>query len=128
MTERVNSGWKQPELKQLEGDMKNGLYKVVFHTQRGSGAGVVVLHDGRLLGGDSMVAYVGSYQQSGDMFTASVDASTHTNIPGMANVFGTPNPKIQLSGKVAGDSATMAGTSPNAPGVSFQAILTFLTA
>jgi hypothetical protein len=46
----------------------------------------------------------------------------------MANVFGTPNPKIQLSGKVAGDSATMAGTSPNAPGVSFQAILTFLTA
>lgn len=108
--------------------MKNGLYKVVFYTQRGNGAGVVVLHDGRLLGGDSMVAYVGSYERSDGMITATVEASTHTNVPGMENVFGIPNPKIQLAGRVSDDSATMGGTSPNAPGIKFQATLTFLTA
>lgn len=35
--------------------MKNGLYKVSFQTQTGGGGGVVVLHDGEVRGGDSLL-------------------------------------------------------------------------
>jgi hypothetical protein len=111
-----------------EGDMRNGLYKVTFETPIGFGAGVVVLSDGRLLGGDSSISYVGSYRQDGTTLSASVDTTMHTSVPGMFNVLGTPNAKVSLSGTVSGDRVQMTGSSPNAPGISLQATLQFLSA
>ena len=108
--------------------MNNGLYKVTFRTPLGSGAGVIVLNEGRLLGGDSMISYVGNYVQSGDKFTATIETTTHTAAPGMRSVLGVPDALILLAGSASGDSATMQATSPNAPNIKFQATLTFLTA
>jgi hypothetical protein len=45
--------------------MQNGLYWVEFRTPLGSGAGVVVLQDGNLRGGDSSMYYFGTYTETG---------------------------------------------------------------
>lgn len=104
--------------------MKDGLYKVHFKTPAGQGAGVVILTGGKLRGGDSSIYYSGNYAIAGDQFTAQVATDAHTKFPGIASVFGVDRVTISLTGKVAGDSAQMSGTAPEAPGLSFQATLT----
>jgi hypothetical protein len=104
--------------------MRNGLYKVAFRTPIGEGFGVVVLSDGKLSGGDSSMYYSGSYTQNGDDFRAEVSVATHTQVSGMRSVFGVPQGTIALTGKSEGDRGTMAGSSPQAPGIAFSAVLT----
>ena len=98
--------------------MKNGLYKVEFQTQRGAGAGVVTLMDGKLGGGDSGIYYVGEYSVSGDDVTAKVRTGRHTQ--GLDSVFGADRLNITMKGKVSGDGATFTATAVEAPGVTMQ--------
>ncbi|MGA7675125.1 MAG: GrlR family regulatory protein [Rhizomicrobium sp.] len=107
--------------------MRDGLYKVHFKTRIGEGAGVIVLSGGHVRGGDSSVYYVGTYEQAGNQFTASVAAKTHTRMPGMGNVFGVDNVDIKLAGTSTGDSANVTGTAAQAPGVQFHAELSRLS-
>lgn len=104
--------------------MRDGLYKVAFQTQLGAGAGVVVLQGGKLRGGDSRLYYTGSYTETGDQLTAQVVTELHTNAPGSGSVFGRDHANISLRGTTKGDSAQVTGTAAEAPGVSFQAVLT----
>jgi len=105
--------------------MKNGLYKVHFQTSLGTGAGIVVLRDGRLLGGDSSFWFAGRYRQDENTFTASVEMKMHMNVPGLKNVLGAPEAIISLSGAIFGDEAHMTGISPDAPRVQLRATLQF---
>lgn len=97
-----------------------GLYAIRFQTPFGEGAGVAYLDGGKLRGGDSMMAYVGSYSESSDSLNADVRAYKHTNVPGMASVFGVDQVDIHLEGTVNGGSASLKGTAPQAPGVVLQ--------
>lgn len=101
----------------------DGLYKVSFRTPLGMGYGVLVLADGLAQGGDATMYYRGTYEQEGDDFTASINIGTHTNLPGHGSVFGVPQAHIDLSGKSSDDSASVKGSSPQAPGVGFSAEL-----
>lgn len=103
--------------------MQNGLYKVHFKTPIGEGAGVITLQDGKLAGGDSSMFYVGSYQEDGNQFHATVEVDTHTRMAGMASALGVSKGTLKLSGTTQGDTANMTGSSPQAPGVSFRATL-----
>lgn len=102
--------------------LRDGFYGVKFKTPNGEGAGVVVLANGQLRGGDSALAYSGTFKQDGDAFTASVTTSRHAQ--GLSSVFGVDTVTISLSGKTAGDSANCTGTAAQAPGLTFQAVLT----
>lgn len=95
----------------------DGLWIARFATPAGGGAGVVALQDGRVRGGDSMMTYVGKYAVSGDMIEVQLDVQTHTPTPGMVSVFGLDQLQLSLSGKITGNSGTLSGTSPNAPGI-----------
>lgn len=96
---------------------ENGLYAIRFGTPLGTGAGVAYLHDGKLRGGDSMMAYVGSYNESGGQLQADVRAYKHTDVPGMGSVFGAETVDIHLSGNASGGNADLIGSAPQAPGV-----------
>lgn len=106
--------------------LNNGLYKVSFGTPLGEGYGVVVLNEGSISGGDSSMFYAGAYQQDGDVFSANIEIGTHSSVPGMGSVFGVPSGSVRLSGSATDKSATMTGTSPQAPGVQLRATLQFL--
>jgi hypothetical protein len=101
--------------------IENGLYVVRFNTPMGAGAGVANLHDGKLRGGDSMMAYVGSYSVKDGKLTADVLAYTHTRVPGMESVFGAERVEIHLTGAATQGTAQLTGTSPQAPGVTLRA-------
>ena len=46
--------------------MREGLYKVEFHTVHGTGTGVVYATAGKLRGGNSAFAFVGNYVEKHD--------------------------------------------------------------
>jgi hypothetical protein len=106
--------------------MKAGLYKVNFKTPAGSGAGVVVLENGVIHGGDSMMFYRGTYRESGGRFTADFVAGKHTAIPGMISGFGRDSATISLVGTNTDTEATVTGTAKEVPGVTFQAALALI--
>ena len=102
--------------------MQNGLYKVEFQTPLGQGAGVVMLLDGKLQGGDSGIYYSGTFTASAPKMTAEVTTGRHsTNAP--QSVFGTDVVHISLTGSFTGDTGTFDGTAKEAPGLTFKARL-----
>ena len=104
--------------------MRDGLYKIGFQTQLGTGAGVLVLEAGRLRGGDSAAYYVGGYRLDGDHFIADVDVKRHTaGAVGARLLFGLEDVRIRLEGDSLGREAIMTGSSPDAPDVTFTAVL-----
>ncbi|MGF6231841.1 hypothetical protein QFZ27_005796 [Inquilinus ginsengisoli] len=103
--------------------MKNGLYSARFGTPLGTGAGVVVLRDGVIRGGDSMMYYIGSYAISGSQLSAEIEVDVHTRQQQMASVFGRDRVSVKLVGAFSADTATLKGSSPQAPGVAFSAEL-----
>lgn len=106
--------------------MRNGLYKAEFRTPRDSGAGVVVLQDGVARGGDGIMYYRGDYSIEGSAFTARLHVAPHSRNAGGQNVFGPNTVNITIKGTFSGDTASLAGTAAEAPGVPFQATLTRL--
>jgi hypothetical protein len=103
--------------------MEEGLYKVTFQTPLGQGTGVVVLRGGQVSGGDSLMYYTGSYTLTDGQIDAQLLTDTHSNTPGMGSVLGVPKARLRLTGKFSGQSAQLSGSSPDAPGISFQALL-----
>ncbi|MEP1573629.1 GrlR family regulatory protein [Roseibium album] len=107
--------------------MQEGLYKALFQTQQGAGAGVVYLSEGTVRGGDSGMFYVGTYTLDGDQFTATVKVDTHTDTPGLLSTLGRDSATLVLAGSFNGDTVITKGTTPDVPGLTFQAILSRLS-
>lgn len=107
-------------------DMEEGLYKVLFQTQLGQGTGVVTVREGRLTGGDSVMYYTGEYTIAQGGIDARLVADTHSVMPGIMSVLGLPKARLHLKGVAEGQSAHLSGTSPDHPGLSFEATLTRL--
>jgi len=85
----------------------DGLWIVEYHGPGGVGGGVVVFTKGQVLGGDSGFAYVGSYEEKGDMLKAKV--STTQFDPNIQSVMGVPgNHDLLIEGKIKND--TIEGT------------------
>ena len=101
--------------------LRNGNYSAWFRTPLGEGTGVVTLTDGKLTGGDTVMAYTGSYTQVGDDFSADIATKRHT--PGQLSVFGIDEVDLTLVGKSSGTTASCRGTSRQAPGMTFEATI-----
>src|SRR5690606_2703805 len=91
-----------------------------FGTPIGEGAGVAHFAQGKVHGGDSMMAYVGTYQSDGERVSATVRVFTHSRQPDMQSVLGADSATLALSGVVDGEIATLSGTAPEAPGVTLS--------
>lgn len=99
---------------------ETGLYTVRFQIAGDEGAGVAYLANGKLRGGDSMMAYVGSYTESNGQLEADVRAYKHTSVAGMTSIFGVDQVDIHLSGNISGGNGSLTGTAPQAPGLTLQ--------
>lgn len=106
-----------------ETSMKDGLYSATFSTPKGNGTGVVVLQDGKLRGGDSMMAYVGTYSESDNQFSAQFEVKVHSRPPGMSSVFGRDHVHVSANGTSDGDTVQMNATAKEVPGVALRATL-----
>jgi hypothetical protein len=88
---------------------------------RGEGTGVIELNDGKVTGGDTVLAYTGSYAADGDKFTAFIATERHS--PGQPSVFGIDEVNLTLTGKLTPTTASCTGTAEQAPGLAFEAVL-----
>ncbi|HEX7855344.1 MAG TPA: GrlR family regulatory protein [Sphingobium sp.] len=104
--------------------MLQGLYKVEFETPRRKAAGVIFANDGKLRGGSSAFAYVGSFQQTGYTITGVVTVTQHTNDPDHPSVFGINKVRIDFQGAEKDGLASVDGTAAEAPSLHFKAVLT----
>src|ERR1700689_477389 len=96
--------------------MKNGLYSIHVSLQDGrigKGSGVVMFRDGKTLGGDAYLFYIGSNTvRPGNTFKGEVLIQRHTSSPDANPLFGGPSPVgIGVSGTYTDNSAVMDGTA-----------------
>jgi T3SS negative regulator,GrlR len=104
--------------------MFKGLYKVEFKTPRRKGIGIVYAADGKLHGGNSAFAYVGSYRENGNSIIGVVSSLRHTNDPNHPSAFGLDRVTIECQGTAKGEYATFEGTAAETPSLAFKAVLT----
>lgn len=57
----------------------NGIYSVQFRTRIGQGTGTIYLVDGKIYGGDAVVAYWGTYERIGNRFIATISTKQHSH-------------------------------------------------
>jgi T3SS negative regulator,GrlR len=95
--------------------MKNGLYSIHVSLQDGrvgKGSGVVMFRDGKILGGDAYLYYIGSYTTKGDTFKGEVLIQRHTSSPDANPLFGGPAPVgVGVSGTFTATAGVMDGTA-----------------
>lgn len=104
--------------------MRNGLYKVAFDVPMEAGAGVIVLRDGELWGGDGVAFYRGSYRVDEAGVTLRLTVRRHS---GGHIFFALEAVEIELRGRAEGDGAVVSGEIPDAPGAVIDARLSFLS-
>jgi T3SS negative regulator,GrlR len=105
--------------------LANGKYSAWFRTPLGEGTGTIVLQDGNVSGGDTVIAYSGSYRQDGDDISAEISTKRHS--PGQLSVFGIDEVDIELTGKSTGTMASCRGKSRLGPGMTLEAIIIRMT-
>lgn len=103
--------------------IRNGLYKVSVGTELGGGNSVAVLNDGRVLGGDSMMAFEGTYEVDGTKFTATINTSKHSNVERMIPLTGDENATINITGMIHEDGISGHGRSSQNPSINLSANL-----
>src|SRR6202171_5991003 len=105
--------------------MLQGLYKVEMHTVHGSRRGVLYVYDGKMMGGNSAFAFIGTYQESGSGEVL-VDISTlrHNEDLNYQPLFKSDRINLTLKGRQQGEQYFFEGGSTQLPGVAFNSVMT----
>ena len=103
--------------------MREGLYKVEFHTVHGTGTGVIYAISGKLRGGNSGFAYSGSYTGEGDDILVKISTQRHNDDPAFKSLLGPDMMTLVLKGRENGDMVVFEGTALQMPDVAFRAVL-----
>ena len=104
--------------------MREGLYKVEFHTVHGTGSGVVYATSGKVRGGNSGSAFIGTYTGKDDEILVKITTQRHNADPQFKPLFGVDMVTLTLKGTASGDMLDFEGTALQLPGVTFKAVLT----
>jgi hypothetical protein len=96
--------------------MRNGLYSVHIHMLdgvKGRDSGIIVLRDGKLVGGGPYFWSVGSYSAGDGTWKGELRTNQHTPFsdPFLRPLFGGQEVTSGFSGTFAGDSAEVFGTT-----------------
>lgn len=97
-----------------EGGIANGLYSIhskMLDGLTGSLTGVLLLHDGRILGGDAFFYYLGSYSSSNGRWKGEILNQEHTPSRGENPIFGGHQVGIGFSGSCDVDGAELEATA-----------------
>jgi len=102
-----------------------GLYKVEMYTVHGSRRGVLYVYDGKMMGGNSAFAFIGTYQESGaGDISADVSTLRHNEDPTFQPLLKTDNIFLTLTGRQQGEQYFFEGDTPQLPGVAFNSVMT----
>ena len=94
--------------------VENGLYTLTIemsHGKQGRATGVVVLCDGRIMGGDTFFYYTGSYTHKIGKWRGEMIVNQHTEAVGLNLVFGGREVTCGFSGTYSEGRADIDGTA-----------------
>ena len=102
-----------------------GLYKVEMHTVHGSRRGVIYVYEGKMMGGNSAFAFIGSYRESaGGEVSADVSTIRHNDDPKFRPLFDTDRVTLSLKGRQQGEQYFFEGGATQMPGIAFNSVMT----
>lgn len=104
--------------------MFEGFYKVRFQLGDAVGRSVMYARDGRMLGGNSAFAHIGTYQQTDDGIDIEVRTVRHNPDPNYRAMAGTDDATLRARGKPDGELYRFEGGQRELPGVVFQSVMT----
>jgi hypothetical protein len=105
--------------------MLKGLYKVEMRTVHGSRRGVIYAYDGKMMGGNSAFAFIGTYQESsGGEILADFSTIRHNDDPNFLPLFKSDRIKLTLKGRRQGEQYHFEGGSDALPGVAVNLVMT----
>jgi hypothetical protein len=101
-----------------------GFYTVRFALNEAVGRSVMYVHAGKLLGGNSAFAHIGSYEQNGDDIDIEVKTVRHNPDPNYRAMAGTDDATLIAQGRADGDLYRFRGALKELPGAVFQSVMT----
>ncbi|MDB5618334.1 hypothetical protein [Tardiphaga sp.] len=101
--------------------LQNGRYSAWFRSELDEGMAVISLDGGRISGGDTVLSYRGTYEQHGDLFTATIATERHS--PGDLRLFPVDQVEIEIAGRSKARIASGAGSVKKLPGATFAVTL-----
>jgi hypothetical protein len=104
----------------------DGLYKVEYGINDAFGRSVMCMHDGKLLGGNSAFAHIGTYRENNGEIVAEIITERHNDDPDYKPLMGADVAAIDLRGRAEGSTIRFEGSAAPAPGGLFWADLTRL--
>jgi hypothetical protein len=105
----------------------DGLYKVEYGINDAFGRSVMCMHAGKLLGGNSAFAHLGTYrEESNGEIAAELITERHNNDPYYKPLMGADVAAIEVRGRREGRKLRFEGSAAPAPGAVFWAELTRL--
>lgn len=107
--------------------MFEGFYKVRFQLGEGVGRSVMHVGGGKLLGGNSAFAHIGTYDRNGDEVAIVVQTVRHNPDPNYRAMAGTDDATLIAKGWADGDLYRFKGELKELPGVPFQSVMTPIT-
>ncbi len=107
--------------------MLDGLYKVEYGVNDAFGRSVMCMHAGKLLGGNSAFAHLGTYrEESNGEIAAELITARHNDDPYYKPLMGADVAAIKVRGRLEGRKLRFEGSAAPAPGAVFWAELTRL--
>ena len=101
----------------------DGFYKVDYGVGPVVGRSVMYCADGKMLGGNSAFAHVGTYREVDGEIVAEISGQRHNDAPGFATLYGSDTSIIHVRGLPDGSSWRFAGNSTDAPGAPFWSVM-----
>ncbi|MDB5617625.1 GrlR family regulatory protein [Tardiphaga sp.] len=106
--------------------MFDGFYKVDYQAGEVAGRSVMHVHGGRMLGGNSAFAHVGSYQEAGGEITGRLAGQRHAADRRFRALYGDDNAEVDMRGWADGSHYRFESTPVQAPGVVLHSRMTRL--
>jgi hypothetical protein len=104
-----------------------GFYKVRFELGGALGRSVMYVGDGRMLGGNSAFAHIGTYEKDGDEIAIEIKTVRHNFDPNYRALAGTDDATLLARGWPDGELYRFKGELKELPGVPFQSVMTPIT-
>jgi hypothetical protein len=101
----------------------DGLYKVEYGINGAFGRSIMCMHEGRLLGGNSAFAHLGTYVVRDGLIEASVITERHNDDPVYKPLMGADVAAIKVRGRTEGSTILLEGKADAMPGGVFWANL-----
>ncbi len=102
----------------------DGFFKSEFRVNEAVGRSVSYIRDGKLLGGNSGFAHIGTYRFDGDMIAVEVTSRRHNFGAAHQSLLGSDVSTIAVTGRAVGKAFCFEGGSPQMPNAIFRSVMT----